>query len=362
MDLIMVTKWFGVFLCDRDKVRKHTLFEKEPKLIAAKLAEVQRGNILPEEEQLAQKRMHVSDARLAKLGRPEVFDSSFIKAEDFGYSMPLMQQVMVELGKLRTREPLAPDKNILQAIRAIDDLIENINLASERLHEWYGLHFPELADYEKDERYAELIGRHGYREAILKAIDVQLESVGADMLDEDISVIQDFAMLVSEMYEAKSRLDAYVQKRMEEYAPNMTALLSANLGARLISLAGGLQRLAKLPSSTMQLLGAEKAMFLHLRSHKAPPKHGIIFQHPAINRAPYWQRGKVARSLASKATIAARVDYYKGEFIGDQLKAGMEKRIAEIKEKYPDPPPRKERQPAPARRQHGRGEYRQKRQ
>lgn len=362
INMIIVTKWFGVFLCDKDKVRKHILFEKDPKLIATKLAEVQRGNILPEEEQLAQKRVRVADARLAKLGKPEVFDSSFIRAEDFGYSMQLMQPVMVELGKLRTREPLAPDKNILQAIRAIDDLIENINLASERLHEWYGLHFPELADYEKDEKYAELIGRHGYREAILKTLNLELESVGAEMLDEDISTIQDFALLVSEMYETKMRLDAYVQRRMEEYAPNLTALLSANLGARLISLAGGLQRLAKLPSSTMQLLGAEKAMFLHLRSNKPPPKHGIIFQHPAIYRAPYWQRGKVSRSLASKATIAARVDCYKGEFIGDKLKADVERRIEQIKEKYPEPPPRKERTPTPARRQHGRGEYRQKRQ
>ena len=86
------------------------------------------------------------------------------------------------------------------------------------------------------------------------------------------------------------------------HAPNLTKLLSANLGARLISLAGSLGRLAKLPSSTVQLLGAEKAMFMHLRSGKAPPKHGIIFQHPAIYKAPYWQRGKVSRSLASKAS------------------------------------------------------------
>lgn len=360
--MIIVTKWFGVFLCDKDKVRRHVLFEKDPKLIAAKLAEVQRGNVLPEEEQLAQKRVRVADARLSKLGKPEVFDSSFIKPEDFGYSMALMQEVMVELGKLRTREPLSPDRNILQAIRAIDDLIEDINLASERLHEWYGLHFPELADYEKDERYAELIGRHGYREAILKALSLQLESVGSEMLDEDIGIIQDLALMVSEMYETKARLDVYVQKRMEEFAPNLTALLSANLGARLISLAGGLQRLATLPSSTVQLLGAEKAMFLHLRSGKAPPKHGIIFQHPAIYRAPYWQRGKVARTLASKAAIAARVDCYKGEFVGDRLKADLERRVEEIKEKYPEPPPRKERPPAQARRHHGRGEYRQKRQ
>jgi nucleolar protein 56 len=142
---------------------------------------------------------------------------------------------------------------------------------------------------------------------------------------------------------------------MQETAPNLTTLLSANLGARLISLAGGLQRLATLPSSTVQLLGAEKAMFMHLRSGKAPPKHGIIFQHPAVHRAPYWHRGKIARSLAAKAAIAAKVDYFEGEYIGVRLKAEFEARVEEIARKYPEPPKRpRGRQ---ERRDHGTGRY-----
>jgi nucleolar protein 56 len=357
--MILVTKWFGVFLCDKENVRRHVLFEKDAKVIASKLAVVQHGGILEEEERLVagMKRLRVADARLSKLGKPEVYDASYIKAEDYGFDMPLMQAVMVELGKMRTREPLSSDKSLMQAIRAIDDLIETVNVMSERLHEWYGLHFPELADYAKDERYSELIGRHGYREPILKALDVQLESVGAEMLDEDVSAIQELALIVSELYETKARLDAYVQRGMEQHAPNLTKLLSANLGARLISLAGGLGRLAKLPSSTVQLLGAEKAMFMHLRSGKAPPKHGIIFQHPSVHKAPYWQRGKVARSLASKAAIAARVDFYKGEYIGDKLVEDMERRVQEIKSKYPDPPKREPRaRPGP--RRHVKGQYR----
>jgi len=104
-----------------------------------------------------------------------------------------------------------------------------------------------------------------------------------------------------------------------------------------------LQRLARLPSSTVQLLGAEKALFLHLRSGKNPPKHGVIFQHPWVNRSPYWQRGKVARSLGGKISIAAKVDAYKGEFFADQLKKQMERRVEEVREKYPDPPPRQQR-------------------
>ena len=95
--------------------------------------------------------------------------------------------------------------------------------------------------------------------------------------------------------------------------------------------------------STIQLLGAEKAMFRHLRSGKKPPKHGIIYQKAEIHRAPYWQRGKISRALAGKALTAAKIDLYRGEFRGDVLREEFEKRAEEIRRKYPDPPkkPRK---------------------
>ncbi|MBM4237698.1 MAG: ribosomal biogenesis protein, partial [Euryarchaeota archaeon] len=269
--MIIVTKWFGVFLCDKERVKRHILFDKDPKAIAAKLASVQHGEILPEERQLAQKRVQVADARLSKLGKPVVFDSSFIKAEDYSFSPEIMHKAMVELGKMRTREPLRPDRSIAQAIRATDDLIETINIMNERLHEWYGLHFPELGDYAKDERYAGLISKHGGREGVIEELGIDIESVGSDLMDRDIEVLRSFAISLADLYERRVNIESYVTERMKKTAPNLTALIGASLGARLISLAGGLERLSKLPSSTVQLLGAEKAMFLHLRSHKRPP-------------------------------------------------------------------------------------------
>ena len=258
--------------------------------------------------------MKVADVRLKKLGKPTVFDSSFIRPDAYGIEPGFMQKVMVELGKVRTREPLSEDKCIAQAIRAQDDIIETINLMNERMHEWYGLHFPELADYALDERYVELIAKYGDRDKVLEELQVELESVGSEMAEEDIDIIRSVAGTLFELYQRKAELDHYISEGMQKVAPNMTALLSANLAARLISLSGGLARLAKLPASTVQLLGAEKAMFMHLRSGKRPPKHGIIFQHPWINRAPYWQRGKVARSLGGKISIACKVDYLQGRF------------------------------------------------
>nr|3GQU_A Chain A, Nop5p Protein [Pyrococcus horikoshii]3GQX_A Chain A, NOP5P PROTEIN [Pyrococcus horikoshii]3GQX_B Chain B, NOP5P PROTEIN [Pyrococcus horikoshii] len=136
-------------------------------------------------------------------------------------------------------------------------------------------------------------------------------------------------------------LEDYIDKAMDDVAPNLKALVGAKLGARLISLAGGLKELAMLPSSTIQVLGAEKALFRHLRTGAKPPKHGVIYQYPAINRSPWWQRGKIARALAGKLAIAARVDYFSGEYIAEELKKELEARIKEIKEKYPRPPKRR---------------------
>ncbi len=335
--MILVTKWFGVFVCDDHRIVDQALFEKDPQKMAEKLSRVQRGEVLPEEEELAEKGMKVADSRLSKLGKPVVFDSSFIKGENFSYSSELMHQVMVELGKIRTRESIRPDQCIVQVIRALDDVNEMINTMNERLKEWYGLYFPELLEHVNDERYASLIAELGEREKITSELDLDTVSIGSELSDEDIALIQDQASQVLDMYGRKEELEDYVSRRMKEVAPNLNTLLGPHLGARLIALSGSLERMARLPSSTVQLLGAEKALFLHLKKNKKPPKHGIIFQHPSVHRAPPWQRGKIARTLANKASIAARVDYWDGDFVGRELKEEFEQRVQEIKKKYPRP-------------------------
>lgn len=321
------------------------LMPSDPVKAAEKLAEIQRGGILPEERDLAagKQKLAVGDRRQSELGKPEMYDSSFIKPEDFGFDGEFMHEVMLNLGRLRTSEHIPRDKNLVQAIRYLDDLIEVSNLLSERLHEWYGMHFPELADMAKDDRYALLIARHGEREGILEELGSEIQSMGSDFDSEDIRAVQDLADTLDRIYQDRERTEGYITELVEELAPNMCAILGGPLSARLISLSGGLERLASLPSSTLQLLGAEKAMFRHLRSGKNPPKHGVIYQYPDLRKAPYWQRGNIARALSGKVLIAAKVDQYKGEFCGDRLNAELKARIADIKRKYPDPPKKKER-------------------
>jgi nucleolar protein 56 len=128
---------------------------------------------------------------------------------------------------------------------------------------------------------------------------------------------------------------------MDSVAPNITALVGPLVGARLISLAGSLKELAQKPSSTVQIYGAEKALFRSLKTGSDPPKHGIIYQVPEVHGAPYWQRGKIARALAGKISIAARVDAYSKRNIGADLKKKFLQRVSEIrKQNVEEPPPK----------------------
>lgn len=342
---ILVTKWFGVFLCDEksERVMDSILMPKDPDENAEKLALIQRGNILQEERDLAAKagRVAVSERRQSELGRPEMYDSSFIKPEKYGFTPEMMHEVMIRLGKLRTSEPVPRDRNLVQAIRYMDSLYETCNLIDERLHEWYGMHFPELADMASDRKYSDLIARHGEREGILEELGSDVQSMGADFESADMDAVRALAQNLSDMYEERERTEEYIESIVKITCPNMCALLGGPLAARLISLAGGLERLSSLPSSTVQLLGAEKAMFRHLRSGKNPPKHGAIYQNPSVHRAPYWQRGKIARSLAGKTLTAAKIDNYKGEFRGDRLAEEFNARVDDIKRRYPEAPKKK---------------------
>jgi nucleolar protein 56 len=155
-----------------------------------------------------------------------------------------------------------------------------------------------------------------------------------------LAQIQALSKDVLELYELRRGMESYLDKTMGEVAPNTRALVGSLLGARLIAVAGSLRSLAMRPASTIQVLGAEKALFRSLKTGARPPKHGLIFQHALLHDAKRWQRGKIARALAGKLAIAIRTDAFGGgRYVGDMLKADLEKRLQEIREKYKEPPP-----------------------
>ncbi len=291
--------------------------------------------------------------------------TGFVKDAEEYYK--LMHEMALEMTRRKLRR-VAQKRDLLaaQAIRAIDDIDKTTNLFSARLREWYSLHFPELDDLVREhEDFVRIVAELGHRDNITvenlvklgfseekakKIAEAAKKSMGADFPEFDIRPMQRLAEITLELYRLRRELADYIAHVMKEVAPNITALVGPLLGARLISLAGSLEELAFLPASTIQVLGAEKALFRALRTGGKPPKHGVIFQYPDIHRSPRWQRGKIARALAAKLAIAAKVDYFTGRFIGDKLKEALRRRIEEIKKLYAKPPKRKkEVKPAPAR-------------
>ncbi|HXG07458.1 MAG TPA: hypothetical protein VNI77_09065, partial [Nitrososphaera sp.] len=229
-----------------------------------------------------------------------------------------------------------------------------------RMREWYGLHFPELDNLLQSlVAYAEIVSRAGPREnitaEILRSVGVQDKKVeiileaarrskGGDMTPENLAIVKRLADQVIAQSDLRRVIADHIEIAMETVAPNVKDLLTATVGARMIAKAGSLARLATLPASTIQVLGAEKALFRALKTGAKPPKHGILFQHPLIHSAPKWQRGKIARAVASKVAIAARIDYYRHEGKDTLIQERLNTRISEIREKYKEPIPEKERE------------------
>ncbi|MBM3897202.1 MAG: hypothetical protein FJ358_01555 [Thaumarchaeota archaeon] len=279
---------------------------------------------------------------------------SEIEAREF------LRNFAIETSKERIRELSAqPDLQVMEGVQGLDEMDKALNVAVARLKEWYGLHFPELTGLVDDPiGYAKvaLVGtREKIDEKVLEGLNLSPKKIettmiaakvskGGTMSKEDAAMVALLAETVMSLSASKDRLQRYVESSMRRLAPNVSAVAGETIGARLIAKAGGLARLAKLPSSTIQVLGAEKALFRALKTGSRPPKHGILFQHEQVHGAPKWQRGKIARSLASKIAIAARVDMFRGEK-QEGIESKFAKRLEEIREKYKEPPPEEPKRP-----------------
>jgi nucleolar protein 56 len=275
-------------------------------------------------------------------------------------AMQALRDFAIELSSSRVKEASEKlDLHIVQSINALDELDKIINTIGTRMREWYGLHYPELDNLVQSQvAHAEIISRAGSRDKITKEIlesagmqDKKVEIIidgarrsrGGDMTPENLAIVKKLADQVILQSDLRRILSDHIEAAMEVVAPNVKELLTAAVGARLIAKAGSLARLAVLPASTIQVLGAEKALFRALKTGARPPKHGILFQHPLIHSAPKWQRGKIARAIASKVAIAARIDYYRHAGKDTQITEKLNTRLEEIREKYKEPVPEKER-------------------
>ena len=271
----------------------------------------------------------------------------------------ILQKFAINLSSMKVKETSEKlDLHLVQAVNTLDEIDEIINTISTRIREWYGLHFPEL-DYllQNIITYANIVRDAGSRENITKELLSQLEvpekkieliqqavskSQGGDLTVESSESLKILASEVLKLSELRTNLSSTIENLMEILAPNLKNMLTAIIGARLIAKAGSMLRLAQMPSSTIQIIGAEKALFRALKTGTRPPKHGLIFQHPSVNSAPKWQRGKIARALSSKIAIAVRIDVYRKGGLDNSLLDKLTKRIETIQKIYHEPPKGKE--------------------
>merc|ERR1712187_985038 len=257
------------------------------------------------------------------------------------------------------------DNMIIQAIALIDQLDKNINTFAMRVREWYGYHFPELVRIVNENyAYCKLIKLIGRRENLLQAMqeqedneeedteapelikkmeeilmdstksqsiqDAARKSVGMEISDIDLINVDHFSNQVVQLVEYRKELQEYLRSKMKNVAPNLAALIGDVVGARLISHAGSITNLAKYPASTVQILGAEKALFRALKKKGNTPKYGLIFHSTFIGRAAQKNKGRISRSLANKASVASRLDCFSEEpnaIVGNVLRQQVEDRL-----------------------------------
>ena len=242
------------------------------------------------------------------------------------------------------------DKPIIQTIALIETMDKNINTFVMRLKEWFSWHFPEMGKIITDNaifcKLVRLIERRDnvteeFKDQITEVvldedkaqelIEAAKISMGQDMSEADVLQVKKFSERVVEQIEFREKLQEYLRERMNAVAPNLTALIGEMVGSKLISHSGSLINLAKYPASTIQILGAEKALFRALKTRGKTPKYGLIFNSTFIGRAGQKNKGRISRYLANKCAIAARIDSFTEKqqtaAFGEKLKEQMEERL-----------------------------------
>jgi nucleolar protein 56 len=327
---IEFTAWFGKLKLDADgEIQDCDLFDNDPEKLAELVVQLQESS-KENPQSVPLQRADLRDAAL---------ECGFVDLDE-DYDI-LLRDVCIRAAKSQISQTDTDDSRIIQAVEALDDIDKNVNELSERLFEWYGRYFPELEM--TGEELANFVSTYGSRSNV--PVDHELsekasQSMGAELMFADEELLRSFARNICSLYDTRRYIENYINTSMGSVAPNLCEIAGASIGARLMSMAGSLEKLAAFPSSTVQVIGANRALFKHLRSRAPSPKHGIIFNNPVIKNAPWWQRGKLARALAAKISLAARTDFYSGE-LDSTIKEALDKKLESIRQANPNPPERK---------------------
>ena len=336
MKLFIAKNFLGVFALDGNgKIIEYRSFPKEPEKIAEKLSE----ECEEEKELEASLKSRYKDIELAKDSenkkmnkdyRKLALELKWVKSDSEFNEILAKTNIILTKNKLKLEKK---DKILMQAVTTLEEIEKDINVFSEKLREWYGLHFPELTrEVGSNEKLAEIISIYGKRENIEdnNFSNLAKKSAGMEFSENDIIAVRSFSIAIKTLFTIKKTITGYIEKEAKEAIPNLAAVAGPILACKLISLAGGLEKIAKMPSSTIQLLGSEKALFRHLRGEGKAPKYGVLFGHPYVQQAPQELKGKVARHVAAKLSLAAKVDYFSKEDRGEKLRKELEEQVKDV--------------------------------
>jgi len=313
-----------------------TLFDEKD--IVNNASKLENNEWLEEEKALIKKHGH----KIIYLGKKKTElietskDNKFSEINERVSQIPNFHQLMRKAGiiiaKHKIKNSVKQDTLVIQAISNIDELDRVANTLVKRLREWYELYLPEFSKKLRDnEKFVELILKNKKSE-LLKEINISSrKSMGADLNETDIKPIIELAKTITSLYTLRESQSQYLELIIKKTYPNMYAITGSQIGAKLISLARSFEKLAKFPASTIQLLGAEEALFRHLKTGAKSPKYGILHEHPLVTNAQASERGKVARALGDKISIAVKIDFFKGKFIGEKLRRDLEKKFIKKK-------------------------------
>ncbi|MGL6297794.1 MAG: NOP5/NOP56 family protein, partial [Methanobacteriaceae archaeon] len=257
----------------------------------------------------------------------------------------LIVNTYTEIAILEMKESASEeDKLMIQAINSLDEIDESVSKLVERIREWYAIYFPEMDILKNNEAYINSVSDIGNRDLLIEkgfvsyGIEIN-KSHGADITEEDLEILMEFGKSIQNLQQSRKSIEKYIEIKMDKIAPNLKNIAGPSLGAKLIAHTGSIKKLAMYPASTIQIMGAEKALFRHFKTGESPPKHGLIYQHPEIRASKWWVRGKIARLLGLKISLAIKKDYF-GEGVVEVdtgLKEEVLRKIEEIKKDNPFP-------------------------
>ena len=303
---------------------------RSPGAVADRLEKMRGNRMTLEARELADRFPESLTILSAPEGWPELQKEEII----------LMEQAALILARRGVAQAAGDgDRRLEHLVHSVEELRAAWTTMDSRVVEWAGLF---LIDLDLDAERKSISKAVASAESFSALIsDLKLEKPLFNPTNEEWSAINGSALTAVEMFARINETETAIRKQVEGYLPSLSLLLGPLLAARLCVAAHGRSRLSRLPSSTVQVLGAEKAFFAHLRTGSPPPKHGMIFQHPWISRSPRWVRGKISRMLAGKASIAVRIDEHGGTPWTHENISEVEKSVNSIRTRHPKPPSKK---------------------